>query len=522
MSEDAAESSRHRGLSDHVAILQAILMATFSVLPAFLLGALAVGVRAEFGFGPQKLGLAVAWFFVTTSIGATQLGKVVERLGVRTSLAIGAGGSATSMLGVAASGSYQWMLVALTVGGLANSVLQPAVNSALSHRISPGHLGLAIGIKQSSIPAATLLGGLAVPTLGTTIGWRWTFAIAAGMAATAGLSSWFFGDRPPRFSGRITGRRGRRVAVPHVHSLVILTVGGMLGAAAATSLGAFLVDAGVQVGIPEATAGLLFAGASLWGLVIRIGLGWLADRYPTRSRYGTIMLLLLLGAPGYLMLASGIGPAYVLGALLAYGAGWGWPGLFHFTVVSQYPDTPAAATGVIQSGVAAGAGLGPLLFGVIAGSFSYEAAWVMASALSLLSATLFWIGRSHLRRSLSSVTSLVTGPSLPPRERWISGPIHHEVAGVRVQEYAYEGGNLTLFHLGPDRTWTARSAVSNAIVILLEGEEVELQAGTLVDHPATGAGVALPTGLLWTATNRGPGQAVIAVLRAEHTLPPDT
>jgi predicted MFS family arabinose efflux permease len=496
------------------------MMATFAVLPAFLLSALAVGVRAELGFGPQALGLAIAWFFVTTSIGATQLGNVVERLGLRTSLTTGAAGSAVSMLGVAAASSYRWMLMALTVGGLANAVLQPAVNAALSYRISPDHLGLAIGIKQSSIPAATLFGGLAVPTLGTTIGWRWTFAIAAGMAAAAGLSSWVFGGHGPETSGRIAGRQESRVAVPHLRSLVILTVGGMLAAASATSLGAFLVDAGVQVGIPEGAAGLLFAGSSVFGLGTRVGLGWLADRHPTRSRYGIIILLLLVGAPGYLLLASGIEAAYVIGALLAYGAGWGWPGLFHYTVISQYPGAPAAATGVIQSGVAAGAGLGPLLFGLVAGYFSYEAAWVTASALSLLGATLFWIGRSHLRRSLSAEAKSVTAPRLPARERWIPGRVRHRVKGVWTQDFTYEGGDLTLFYLEPDHVCTARTTAANAVVVVLEGEAVELRAGTLVERPARGAGVALPTGLLWTAVNYGTSDAVIVVLPSGATGPP--
>ena len=41
-------------------------------------------------------------------------------------------------------------------------------------------------MKQAAIPAATLLSGLAVPLVGTTIGWRWAFTgCALGALAVA-------------------------------------------------------------------------------------------------------------------------------------------------------------------------------------------------------------------------------------------------------------------------------------------------------------------------------------------------
>ena len=56
----------------------AVAVATAGVLPAFLTGGLAVQVRGELDFGAGALGVAVAMFFVTSSLGPLVFGLVVE------------------------------------------------------------------------------------------------------------------------------------------------------------------------------------------------------------------------------------------------------------------------------------------------------------------------------------------------------------------------------------------------------------------------------------------------------------
>jgi predicted MFS family arabinose efflux permease len=501
MSDSNATGTRQPSPQNRLAVFQAVVLATFSVLPGFLIGALAVSMRADLEFGPSALGVAVAWFFLTTALGAAQLGRLVERLGIRASLTVGGLASATSMLGVAAAPSYPWVLAALTIGGLANAVSQPAVNAALSVRISAERLGLAIGIKQSSIPASTLLGGLAVPTLGATVGWRWTFVAAALLAATSGVTAWTLGSRGP---GRVQSRGSRaklREAVPDLRSLVILAVGGSLAAAAATSLGAFLVDGAVSVGLTESRAGILFAIASSLGLGSRVLIGWLADRHADRSRYGAIIALLALGAPGYALLAVDAGTAYLAGSLIAYGAGWAWPGLFHFAVISQHPKAPAAATGVIQTGIALGAGVGPLVLGVVAERYSYQAVWLVAGALSLGGALFFLIGRSHLRRALSRDARPVMSPEQPTLPAWGTTRAKNLGRGVQEQTIEYQDSIVTLFRLGPGSQLKARCLIGDRYVTLIEGRDVEFRVGSVSMHPEAGRGVSLPVGLIWSAEN---------------------
>jgi predicted MFS family arabinose efflux permease len=83
---------------------------------------------------------------------------------------------------------------------------------------------------------------------------------------------------------------------------------------------------------------------------------------------------------------------------LAFGAGWGWPGLFNLAVAREYPEAPGAASGVTQTGTYVGAVLGPVIFGALVEHASYRVAWLFAATLSLGGAGFIWIGRSLIQQ----------------------------------------------------------------------------------------------------------------------------
>jgi MFS family permease len=366
------------------------------VLPPFLVGALAVQLRADLGIGLGALGLATAALFAVSGSLSRPFGALVQRIGSQRGMTLAAVLSATSLAGVGLAGSYPALVAALVVGGVGNSIAQPAANMRISELVSSRRLGLAFGIKQSSIPAATLLGGLAVPGIALLIGWRWAPGVAAGVAL--GVAAWAALVGRVRLAARGDGTEDPDRGLPR-GGLLVLTIGAGLGAAASTSLGVFLVDSGVDAGLSPAQAGLLFAASSLLGLGGRIGVGWLADRYPRRSHYLLIANLLTCGAAGYALLSLGTPAVFVAGALLTYGAGWAWTGLFHFAIVKDNRLTAASATGFVQTGLSLGAALGPLAFGVLAGMTSYRTAWLATAVLSLAGALAIRAGRRMVRRS---------------------------------------------------------------------------------------------------------------------------
>jgi MFS family permease len=352
------------------------------VLPLFLTGGMAVQIGRDLGFGAAGLGLLSASFALTTMLGSAPLGGRVGGLGVRRSLRRAGLISAGALLGAAVSPNAGWLAGALMVGGLANALGQPAGNATLAQHVAPGRFGIAFAVKQSAIPVATLLAGLAVPGIALTVGWRWAFAVAALLAAGGAVLP--PNDRPA------TGRRQEgQVPPPQRRHLWELAGGLALAVVAATSVGAFGASGGVAIGLSEAAAGLLVAAGGLAGLTIRLAAGVLADRLAVDALRG-VAALVAVGAAGWAMMAGAFGidaaALYVTGLLIANAFGWGWPGLLHLAVARQFPTATAAASGVAQTGVSGGVLMGPPVLGLVIGTAGWQTAWTLAALCALAGA----------------------------------------------------------------------------------------------------------------------------------------
>ena len=377
-------------------ILWAVAVATCGVLPPFLTGGLAVQIRAELGFGAAALGTAVSLFFTTQALASAPLGRIVERVGSRRSMQAAALGSTASLLCIALLANSGSILISfLVLGGLANAVSQVAANLALARGVRVERQGLAFGMKQAAIPSATLLSGLAVPLVGTTVGWRWAFAgCALGAFAIACTM-------PKTTESHVRRHTNERGGDMRPMPLILLALGIGLGSAAAVPLGTFIVESGVAAGLRVEFAGLLLAAGGAVGIAVRLALGWLADRR-SAGHLRIVAVMLVAGTVGFVFLATGVSWLFALGTMLAFGAGWGWHGLFNFAVVKYNPNAPAAATGITQTGAAAGSAVGPFLFGVILESTSYGAAWLSAGAAALVAVAAILAGRWMLIRHLST------------------------------------------------------------------------------------------------------------------------
>ena len=146
------------------------------------------------------------------------------------------------------------LLLLLAVAGVANAVSQPAINLFVAEEIAPDRQGLGFGIKQSGIPAAILVSGLALPVLAIPLGWRVTFALCALCGRSP--SGW-------RYAARLRCTCRERPASRRPSRVLVLTaVGAALATAGPSALGAYLVASAVDVGIAEGTAGLLAAVSS--------------------------------------------------------------------------------------------------------------------------------------------------------------------------------------------------------------------------------------------------------------------
>ncbi|MEO6955847.1 MAG: MFS transporter [Antricoccus sp.] len=380
----------------------AIVVSSISVLPLYLTAGLAVQISAELDLSLSALGASSAAFFGAQALFSPLTGALVDRLGVKVAMRCSTFLVATLLLlaGLLVR-SFSSLLVVLVIAGLGNAVAQPATNQFVAERIVARRQGVAYGAKQSAIPTASLLAGLAVPVLGITLGWRWTFGTFALIVALLGL-------RAPG------GRKGasRPVIVPvsdnelskSLQTLMAFTSG--IAAACGTSMGVYLVSAAVATGWSAGAAGVLFAAASLVGILCRFTAGWQADRFQF-DHLTTIACMMLLGAAGCVAMMSDSKPLFIVGALAAFGLGWGWPGLFIYAVVMLNPARPAAATAFTQVGTAIGAVAGPLLFGLWIQHHSFAGGWAFVGAGLVVSAVLLFLVGVKIKNSARSTTECV-------------------------------------------------------------------------------------------------------------------
>ena len=331
----------------------------------------------------------VSVFFLAGALGAGAGGRLADRVGALRALRGCMLVTAACLLAAAAFADSVLVLMGIIgVAGASNAVSQPATNLFVAEEIPSEQQGFGFGIKQSGIPGAIVVSGLALPLLAIPLGWRPTFAICAAGPLLVALA---LRGRAARETRRVRAGRPSR-------ALVLTAVGAALATGGPSALGAYLVASAVDVGVAEGTAGLLAAFGSAVSLAVRIFLGARADR---RRAYGleTVILLLLAGSAGFALMATQAIAPFVGGALVAFALGWGWPGLFNLAVVAGHPEAPGSASGVSQTGIYIGAGGGPALFGLIHTQSGYPAAWLAVAASMLAAAGVMWLATRSAARS---------------------------------------------------------------------------------------------------------------------------
>lgn len=394
-------------------VVAAVAVNLLCVLPPFLTGVMGVQIGRDFGIPAASAGIVLSAFALGSIVASVPLGRRVGRWGVRNCLR-GASLIAAAGLLVAALSPAPWALaIAMFLAGLANALGQPAANALIAAQLPPQRHGIAYAIKQSGVPLATFLAGLAVPLIALTIGWRWAFVLALGLAVTALLLA-------PVDRSIVPGRVEAAVDPQSRRALWVFAAGLALAIMAATSIGAVGAASGVAAGLSEKAAGYLVALGGLTALAVRLVVGLLADRRPFDELTG-VAILLGIGVIGWLAMSTGAPIAFAIGLIIANSFGWGWPGLGNLTLARRFPGATAAASGVAQTGISTGLLIGPALMGVLATSQGWVTTWVAAATCGLLGAlVILWVSRHLTGPQPTAAMDAPQHPASPANRRTVT------------------------------------------------------------------------------------------------------
>ncbi len=381
-------SSTNPGL----AITVGLAAQTSGTVPIALIGAIAPELQAELGFGDSQLGLLAALYFFTAALLAPYGGRLVDRLGPAVGLRATGALVVVGLLVEATAQSFPLLLLGALIGAASLALATPASNVVLVHHVAPGRRGLAFGLKQSAVPLAAALSGLAVPLIALRAGWRWAFVVMLVFP----LASLVLAPDTP-VEHRSTGKDWKADRPRPPRALVLLAGVGLFAATAVGTLNPFLVRAATEAGFSTGGAGLLLSVAAGTLIVARVVWGVVLDRSGVDPLW-VIFGLLAVGSLGYALMGTAAMVPFSVGAVIAYSFGWAWPGVQFLAGVRLWPDNPGEASGLLQRGAFIGAMSGPLAFGFLAERTSFGTANSVAAVFAATAAALAALVARDARR----------------------------------------------------------------------------------------------------------------------------
>jgi len=372
------------GSDGHHLTIGALVGATIAtVFPGFLTGALAVQVGDDLGVTESTYGWGLGGFFLAATAGSIVLGRLAQRIGPRRQITIVLVVSAASQLFIAlVAESFVALVGALAVCGFVNAGNQTAVNLALAQARLP-RLGLSIALKQSGMPTASMLSGLAVPAIALTVGWRWAYAGGAALALLAMVAVRSVIASSPTAPG--VQRSTEPVSTRR--SLILAGVVGGLLAFSAGALNAWVVASGVDAGLSPGFAGLMLSVGAASGITLRLAAGLRLDTMAARPLL-VAGVTVLFGAVGMVLLGMRNEGVHIAATVLAFAGGWIWPVFTNFGIVRTNEAAAGAATGITQMGVYLGVFSAPLITGVLIESVGYGWMWSLVALTSAAGAAL--------------------------------------------------------------------------------------------------------------------------------------
>ena len=284
--------------------------------------------------------------------------------------------------------------------GLGYGPITPSSSQILA-RTTPAHqMSLVFSIKQTGVPAGSMLAGAIVPSLMLGIGWQLSLISVALVCLISALLSQPLRDqmddqRQPGLQLKLSTLMAPiRMVLSH-RSLATMAGCSFMFSIVQMSLTTYLVTFlhdDLTYGL--VAAGLLLSITQAGGIVGRIVWGYLADQFfsPQKMLAGLATSMALCAAATPLLLP--ILPVYgVWTLLLLFGASAiGWNGVYLAEVAKQAPEGKASvATGGTLTFTFLGVVIGPPLFGALSTLFgTYDAGFWALAAISSLCSLVLW------------------------------------------------------------------------------------------------------------------------------------
>ena len=345
---------------------------------------LAPVLRDEYSLSVGEIGVVLATVWVGSLATLLPWGLAADRFGERVALVLGLAGSAACLAGAAYAPNFGALLGLLTLAGASGSSVNSASGRAVMQWFGSDERGLALGIRQTSVPLGGVGAVLALPGLVVVGGSELAFLFLGGLCAIGALAGAIvLRERDmadgiePDTVGR-TLRDGRLWRLSFGSSIYLYAQVAVIGFGVL-----FLVD---EHGLSTQSAALVLGGSQVLAIVFRIGAGRWSDLVGSRvaplRRVG-----IAVAAAMVLTAALTEGPVWLLvpALTLAGGLSMAWNGLA-FVAAAELAGTARSGAAIgFQQTVLSGVGVAaPVLFAATVSVWGWTVAFALSAPFPLV------------------------------------------------------------------------------------------------------------------------------------------
>lgn len=382
MSQASPEKLRR----DALGILAAAIAAQLAVSTAQQgLPALGPILASTFNLTTSGVGLLLGTISLGTAGAVIFWGNLADRIDDRLVALIGLLGTATCFVIAAFFKASEVAHFALIFAGIMMASPTVAMTKGLARNfVHLGNIGFALSTRQAAVPVGGVIGGIVLTGIAVSHGLSAALYALAALIILGGLFVMFAPagvPEPPRLKAENLPPVNWRKLSPILIAAAFFCL-TQLGIVALLTL--YLSG---SRGWTPTQAGQLYALMMAFVIPLRIRLGVISDRYPTR-RVQFQIVIALLGAT--LLLLCAVLEQYAIVVPLLFLAGisaMGWNGLLFTTaVVAVPPERVGFTQGVLHSFIFAAGGVSPIIMSQIVESFSWQAAWTVMAICSVMAA----------------------------------------------------------------------------------------------------------------------------------------
>lgn len=342
---------------------------------------------SEFGLQYSAVGLLVMAYRLTS--GAFQLvmgfmGRFYRR---KVLLGLGMMWQAITNVFLGFSSGFTQMMAARSLAGVGSSPQHPTGSAYIAEAFDSKQLGRALGINIGAASLGRFTAPLVTSLLIPVIGWRYTLLAFSGLGLVVGAGFLIIKEpkRPVSWSGasslRELGRGIREIFRSRV-VVIVMVVETVMAFRVGISdfLPTYFTEA---LDMSSVSSGLLFTGFLVAGLPAPYFWGLLSDRLERR--------VVVMGAMGtaaalWFLLPLVGGSAMLLPLLLVLGfVGQGVGGVIQaFVAEATEPENRDIIFGVYFTLAFTIGSISPVIFGVLADTYGFQAAFIYVSTVSIL------------------------------------------------------------------------------------------------------------------------------------------